>query len=117
MSNPNHDEQGRFSGAGKLRETIKGAVSTDKSKRFEEAKAQRDKLWAEMEKHSAALKVFPKTGPMGLISDDVRASPSFKTAKANYDRSCNNLRNFNSTFTKEFKNELEEERHNRKPKE
>lgn len=77
---------------------------------FEEAKAQRDLIQQEVDRAGEALEAFPRTGPMNLTPDAVRATPAWQTAKANYQRAFKRLQDFNVTFTKTFAKELRAER-------
>tara|TARA_R110002096_G_scaffold110585_1_gene241531 strand:- start:136 stop:381 length:246 start_codon:yes stop_codon:yes gene_type:complete len=55
-----------------------------------------------VKKTSAALQVFPR-GNMGLTPDDVKASPEYKTAKADFDAVFKALRNANRHLTSHFR--------------
>lgn len=73
------------------------------------AKAQNQKLAAVVEQHSATMQTFPR-GPMGMTPDDVRATPEFKTANANFDRAFAALRAHNGFMSKNFKTEMKADR-------
>jgi hypothetical protein len=81
---------------------------------FEAAKAMQARLDREVARSSEALLHFPKSGPLGLTPDHVKASPEYQAAKSAFDRAFASLRNFNSTFTAEFANELRAERRARR---
>lgn len=81
---------------------------------FEAAKAMKARLDAEVARTSAALQLFPKAGPLGLVPDAVKAAPEYQAAKGAFDRAFANLRNFNSTFIAEFADELRAERRARR---
>jgi len=66
-------------------------------------------LTAINEAHARVLAHCPK-GPMGLTPDHVRATPEYKTAKANFDRSFAALRDHNAFMTKNFKKEMKADR-------
>jgi len=80
--------------------------------KYEEAKKQKALLNEQNEILSVKLKSFP-TIEMGLVSDDVRKSVEYIKAKREFDKSFNELREFNSWFIKSFKKEYNEERRNR----
>ena len=58
----------------------------------------RNALRSEVERASAAMQVFPRTGPMGMTPDSVKSSPEFKAAKLAFDRAFAALRNFNTVY-------------------
>ena len=74
-----------------------------------EAKETSKALTANVDRLSAALQVFP-AGPMGLISDAVRATPEYRAAKTAYDAAFERLRTFNGRFVKVFAKEIRAER-------
>lgn len=76
---------------------------------FAEAKAMQDVLEAEWKAASRAFDIF-SADELGLTPDDVKASPEWKRVRREYDKAFNELRNFNSWFTKTFKRELRDER-------
>lgn len=76
---------------------------------FDEAKRQADALWTAAGTAGARLDAFPK-GPDGLTPDAVKATPEWRSAKADCDASLARLRAFNAVFTKRFKRELTAER-------
>ncbi len=55
-----------------------------------------DSLNDDLKIKSNVLKTFPK-GPMGLTPDDVKSSPEYRKAKADYDKSFHALQYFNKT--------------------
>lgn len=82
------------------------------SQTYTEAKATSDALSAEVDRLSTILNTFP-VGPMGLVSDEVRASAEFRAAKGQYATAFQRLRAFNGSFTKTFRKEIAQSRHNR----
>jgi hypothetical protein len=81
----------------------------DDPSEFERAKAKRDILNQEVERHGAVLNKFPR-GHMGLTPDHVKASPEYQAAKAAHGIAFRRLQDFNSSFVKKFSNELRAER-------
>lgn len=78
---------------------------------FEEAKVKRAKLESEVAAAGEALcERFPRHGPLGLVPEHVRLSPSYRAARKRYDVAFAALREFNATFTKTFAKELRAER-------
>lgn len=77
---------------------------------FEDAKLERDLLESRVADASAALQVFPRSGPMRLVPEDVRTSPAYRTALARYRTDFTALQQFNLEFTKLFAKELRAER-------
>ena len=75
-----------------------------------EAKTTSETLTAEVYRLAAALRVFPKDGPMGLHSDTVRATPEYRAAKPAYAAAFERLRAFNGRFVKVFAKEIREDR-------
>ena len=69
---------------------------------LEEAKAQKQKLDKINRMHSEILQQF-ETNNMGLVTDEVRATPEWQQAKRDFDRSFAELREFNAWFVKEFR--------------
>ncbi|PLS18937.1 hypothetical protein CVD28_00625 [Bacillus sp. M6-12] len=69
---------------------------------LEEAKAHKKELDLINQKHSKILQQFETNG-MGLVPDNIRATPEWKKAKQEYDHSFAELRKFNSWFVKEFR--------------
>lgn len=61
----------------------------------------RDVLEAACNKASAKLARFPKSGS-GLVSDAVRATESYKTAKSEYATAFERLRKFNQQYAREI---------------
>lgn len=79
---------------------------------YVEAKQQRDRLETASKEASRVLQAFPKT-ENGLVSDAVRESQEYQTAKAQYDQAFKALRNFNNQFVKVFAREIRRERRSR----
>ena len=77
---------------------------------YDEAKQIRATIEAEVSAHSAALASFPHDGPMGLTSDAVKASASFRAAKLAYETSNAKSRKFTAAFLKTFKKEIAADR-------
>lgn len=77
---------------------------------FTGAKAQRDALEARLDATTATLKAFPRTGALGLVSDDVRLSSEYQTARKASVKAFDALRAFNVVFVKCFASELRAER-------
>jgi hypothetical protein len=69
---------------------------------LEEAKAHKKELDSINRKHSEILQQFEVNG-MGLVPDNIRATPEWKQAKQDFDRSFSELRKFNQWFVKEFR--------------
>jgi hypothetical protein len=76
------------------------------------AKARIKLLEAVNAEHSAVLNAFPK-GLMGMTPDHVKATPEFRVAKSNFNKSFAALRAHNSEFVKRFKKEIQTERNKR----
>lgn len=76
---------------------------------FEEAKAERARIEAEVRSAGSDLKAFPR-GKMGLTPDAVKATTGYQAAKARYDKAFARLQAFNVAFTKKFAKELKAER-------
>ena len=75
-----------------------------------EAKKTSEMLTGNVDRLSAALRVFPADGPMGLTSDVVRATPEYRAAKTAYNAAFERLRVFNGRFVKGFAKEIREDR-------
>lgn len=73
---------------------------------FIEAQEISNTLYANLADLSAALKVFPMEGPMGLPTETVRLSPEYRDAKSKYDAAFAKLRQFNGWYLKTFKKEI-----------
>lgn len=78
-------------------------------KTFAEAKLEADRLYAEVQRTSAALNAFPRNA-IGLVPQVVRMSPEYRAAKTAYDQAFAALRDFNAGYTKTYKRELAAER-------
>ncbi len=46
---------------------------------------------------SAALRAFPRTN-MGMVTDEAKATPEYRKARAAYNRAFQALRKFNTTY-------------------
>lgn len=86
---------------------------------FEIAKAARDVLERELElaKNEMNRIAIELNGGhpidrsnMGLTPEHIRMNPVYRQAKQRYNTKFQALRNFNSSFVRDFKNELREER-------
>lgn len=88
-------------GGGRVARATGGTTGAD----FKAATARRDALESEAQKHSQTLQGFPK-GNMGMTPEHVKNSPEFREARTNYDRAHSQLRDFNSGYVKQFKNEI-----------
>ncbi len=88
------------------------APEEQRAKTFEALHAHQKQLEAEERSASSAVKAFDSTRSKGtasvggLIPDEVKASPEYKAAKARYTEALGRLRDFNSTFTKQYDKEL-----------
>jgi len=80
---------------------------------YAEAKKKVDELDAEADRTGKALKALSGGGQMGMTPDHVKASPEWKAAKRDYEKANAALRDFNSTYTKRFKKEIQEDRRSR----
>lgn len=76
---------------------------------FDAEYAKQQALYAELTFASKMLTRFPR-GLMGMVPDDVKATPEFKQARAEYERIFQTVRRFNARFTKEYKRELAAQR-------
>ena len=79
---------------------------------YEEAKIHKQDLQNKNNHDSEILKEFEKYGKpdMGLTPESVRVLPEFQQAKQEFNKSFNELRNFNAWFVKTFKKEYARER-------
>lgn len=91
------------------REIAEALSAAGSSTPFEEAKAQRAAIEAEVDAADRVLKAFPR-GAMGLTPDAVRATPEYRAARDRYQRAFARQRDFNTVFTKKFAKELRAER-------
>ena len=80
---------------------------------FEQAKARRDELEAELKHWTTILDSYPKSR-LGLTDESAKSTPEWKHAKSSSDRAFRALQNFNVEFTRVFKNELADERRARR---
>lgn len=78
---------------------------------YSKARAERDKIEADVARCGAVLRAFPTVGPLGLTPDSVKAAPEYRSAKIAYDAVFARLREFNASFTKLFADEIRAERH------
>lgn len=76
------------------------------------AKAVRDQLERDWRAASEALNSLPGVakGPMGLTSDDLRATAAYQAAKAAYDQRFASLQAFNHQFVKLYRADIRAER-------
>ncbi|QDH49059.1 hypothetical protein PHYNN_227 [Pantoea phage Phynn] len=79
---------------------------------FQQYKDQRDFIQSMIDKASKELQSFPRAA-MGLVPDEVRATPEFIRAKNMYNTMFSQLRALNSSYIGIYKKELQEERKNR----
>jgi hypothetical protein len=83
---------------------------------FVTATQQRDAINAELSRATDALRLLTNAlagdapRPMGLTPDSVKADPRWQVAKHSVDWWFRALRNFNGTYTKQFKSELAAQR-------
>jgi hypothetical protein len=103
MGNPNHDDQGRFSGSD-LRRQIKAAMT------YAEAKEKKNALEAEAEKHSKTLKGLSGGGAFNMTPEHVKTSPEYRKASSDYAATHAALRSHNEYFLKTFAKEYKAER-------
>lgn len=73
------------------------------------ARAQRDAIQAEVDQAAATLRPLSGGGAMGLTPDAMRATPEWQAARRAYDAAFARLRQFNTTFTKQFAREIRED--------
>ncbi len=59
----------------------------------------------EVSQASLELRKFPRTAN-GLTPDEVKFTPEFQESKAKFNAAFQSLRNFNASFTKNFKKEI-----------
>lgn len=69
---------------------------------FEAALAEKQALSSTQQVASDVLQQFPSTGPMGMTSDAVKASPEYKAAQMCYRVANDAMRKYNSFFTKAY---------------
>ena len=82
---------------------------------YQEAKTYKQILENKNNHDSKILQKFDKYGKsnMGLTPESVKIMPEFKQAKEEFNKSFNDLRNFNAVFIKTFKKECAKDRQNR----
>lgn len=80
---------------------------------YDEAKATRDQIEAEVVRLARVLGAFPRTA-LGLTPDHIKASVEYRTAKAAFDAAFHRQRVFNFAFVKTFKREIAAERRARR---
>ena len=83
---------------------------------YEELKKKRDEINTKAMAHSAALQKFLK-GEMGLIIDEVKASPEYREHKQGYDAAHSKLREINGFINKHYSKEQKAERGEARAKE
>lgn len=88
-------------------------VADRKAEDFLVARELAERLERATAQTSAALQEFPR-GPLGLTPDDIKASPEWQTAHRNFEVAFQAQRQFNSTYTKTFADELRHERNARR---
>lgn len=103
MSNPFHDDEGKFTTGGGI------VAHTERAVAYQAALAKRGFIEAELKKHSDVLRALPR-GPMNLIPDDIKATPHYKETKAASDAALKKLKDFNGAFTKTFAAEIKANR-------
>lgn len=83
---------------------------------YEEAKIHKQTLENKNIDDSKMLNEFDKYGKtdLGLTPESVKVMPEFQQAKQEFEKSFNELRNFNSYFTKTFKKEYATDRINKR---
>lgn len=81
---------------------------------YQYAKAFQSALQDRVDRASMRLRKFPADGPMGLVSDAVKFSPSYRAAKREFDAAFSALRTFNARFTKQFTKEIRADRAKRR---
>lgn len=91
-------------------------ANATQSDAFVVAKQTRDGLESECRRCSDILNAHPghASGHAGITPDRIKASPEWKEKKNAVDVALRNLQNFNQRFTKTFKNELAQERAERR---
>ena len=82
---------------------------------YQEAKTYKQILENKNNHDSKILQEFDKYGKsnMGLTPESVKIMPEFQQAKEEFNKSFNDLRNFNTMFIKTFKKENAIERKNK----
>lgn len=90
----------------------KSHVNISESEEYLKAKAHRDALEAEVDKHTKALNLYPKEAN-GLTPDHIKNTPKFQEDKKRFNQAFSKLRDYNSTFTKKFKSHIAADRANR----
>lgn len=77
---------------------------------YEDAKRTKVALQDDVARFSKAMQQFKGAGSMNLLSDSIRNSAEYRTAKSNYDNAFAKLRDFNGMFTRHFKDEYAADR-------
>jgi hypothetical protein len=81
---------------------------------YQEAKEYRANMEKRHKVDSDKIKEFDKYRiTMGIVPDHIRETPEYQTAKNAVDKNFAELRNFNTRFVKQFKKEIQADRHNR----
>jgi len=105
MANPNHDDKGRFSSSGSVREAVVSSVSyyklRDKQQEMEE---KRKGLKAKLESMGMG------TGPMGMTPDHIKAKPEYQKLKAEHDAHWAEQKKLNEHVAKNYPKEQRDER-------
>lgn len=79
---------------------------------FEMAKTEKNNWQTLVDQTSKILNSFPKN-EIGLVPDEVKNSPEFKSAKIDYWVAFYKLRQFNLYYIKNFKTQINQERKNK----
>jgi hypothetical protein len=87
-----------------------GILGQAKPTPYDMAKQAKLAIEAHVSELGGVLKQFPRSGPMNMLSDEIKMSPEYKEAKGAYDAAFGQLRSFNEYFLKQFKNEVKAER-------
>lgn len=80
-------------------------IITAESEEYIKAKADRDALEAEVNRHQKALNLHPKEAN-GMTPDHVKNTPKFQEDKKRFNQAFNKLRDYNATFVKKFKSHI-----------
>ena len=80
---------------------------------YSEAKQWRDRYEADCRAASLVLDHFAK-GALGLTPDEVKATPAWREAKADFDCVFAQLQLFNQWFVRKFKRQIQADRRGKK---